>query len=106
MATLHLRGYSPGVYRLTATQRKRVEQFVDENRARDPIYIVNGYSSSSSNHELNFALSTERANEVSRLMISLAVPNDKIAQRSFGERLFSGNDELGQLTMSVVVECP
>lgn len=103
MATLAITGYAPGQFRLTAQQRRRVQKFWFDNNDSDPMYIVNGFSSSSADHELNFALSTDRANEVAKFLIELGTPNDKIAERAFGERRFSGNSSQQQVTRSVTI---
>jgi len=104
MARLNLTAYSHGVYRLTSSQRKSIEHFLSEHDTEVTTYIVNGYASSSADHELNLALSTERADAVVDYLIELSVPNDRIFQRAFGERYFSGNAPDLQVTQSVTIE--
>ncbi|WP_167389278.1 OmpA family protein [Sinorhizobium meliloti] len=104
MPTLSLTTYSPGVYRLTAGQRKLIEQFIAKNLTDDTIFLVSGFASSSADHELNLALSTERADAVVNFLVELTVPNDKVLQRAFGERFFSGNIPDFQVSQSVTIE--
>ncbi|RWD16083.1 MAG: hypothetical protein EOS74_10735 [Mesorhizobium sp.] len=104
VATLQLTGYSAGIYRLTSHQREEIRQFVDQNRVGEPTFTVSGFASTSSNHELNLALSTARAEAVANFIVDLKIPNDKVITRSFGERLFTGNDRKGQLSMAVLIE--
>ncbi|MDE8763081.1 MULTISPECIES: OmpA family protein [Rhizobium] len=103
MASLHLTNYSAGVYQLSSSQRTAIEHFVHTFEDTGLTFVVNGFSSSTADHERNLALSTARAAAVSELLVRLGVANDKIEQRSFGERLFSGNAGDGQITQSVLI---
>jgi len=95
--------YEPNKYLLSASQKQRIKIFWSDNMESDPQFIVNGFSSSSADHEYNFALSTLRGDEVAEALIELGVPNDRISLRSFGERRFSGNSEALQLRRAVTI---
>ncbi len=102
MPTLDIR-YGPDQYRLNASQKQRIRRFWSDNMKSNQQFIVNGFSSSSADHEYNFALSTLRTDEVAEALIKLGVPNDRISLRSFGERQFSGNPEELQLRRAVTI---
>ena len=103
MTTLDITDYGPDQFQLSNSQKRRIATFSADNMERDPQYVVNGFASSSADHEYNLALSTERASEVAKALIEFGVPNDKILLRAFGERFFSGNSESFQVRRAVTI---